>query len=255
MKLTKMNLYRLWKMPSTYIILGALLAFCCLAFTIMFGSGQSSNEFFGVTSNVTSYYEYFVSGDILALFVTIVSGIFVYSEIANGSIKNIYGKETKKYKLTISKTFAITSFIIATLSEIFFISIIANKIHDNNISLGTTYIHIIKYTFIHLLLLTAFSSIIICLGTISRNNVLTLVIGIMYCTWGYSIESFIDSKIQKLEGFSDFILSSYTVMGNLKTITLNAASDDYYRAIIVSLIMIFATNLTTHYYLKKADVH
>lgn len=254
MKLTKMNLYRLWRMPSTYIIAGAILLFCCFAFTIMFSNGQATSEFANIEYNLSSYYEYFVSGDITALFITIISAIFVSSEITSGSIKNIYGKETHKYKLVLSKVMAMFTFSILILAELFIASIMFNLIHDKKLSLGTEIVDLLKYSSLHLILLTAFSSIIICIGTISRNNVITLVIGIIYCTWGYSIETFIDTKLQKIDFLSDITLSLYTIMGNLKTITLSSHSDDYLRAIITSIVIILLTSLASHYYLKNSDV-
>lgn len=254
MKLTKMNLYRLWRMPSTYIIAGAILLFCFFAFTIMFGNGQAASEFTNIEYNLSSYYEYFVSGDITALFITIISAIFVNSEITSGSIKNIYGKETHKYKLVLSKVMTMFTFAALILVELFIASIVFNLVHDKELSLGAEVIELIKYSFLHLVLLTAFSSIIICIGTISRNNVITLVIGIIYCTWGYSIETFIDTKLQKIDFLSDITLSLYTIMGNLKTITLSSHSDDYLRAILISIAVILLTNLAGHNYLKNSDI-
>ncbi len=255
MGLIKMNLYRLRKSPSSYIILVAFVLFLMMGFALMFAEATGGDsEYSGIANTTSSYFQYFVTGDILAVFVTIISAIFVHSEIANGGMKNIYGKETHKHKFVVSKVAVMLLYVFFILAIAFAVCLAFNYIHDGEISLEVDAIELIRYVLVQSLLLTAFSSTIMCLGTVTRNNMVTLILGIVYCTWGYAFESFIDSKLQEIDTLSDFVLSNYLVMGNLQSIYINSSFDEYLRAIIVAICITTVTTVISSLWLSKSDV-
>ncbi len=255
MNLFKMDFYRIRKSLSTYIVLISLILFFCLDFVMMFGAETSHDaEFSAVTNNFSSYFQYLISGDVIAFFIAIISAIFVYNEISSGSIKNIYGKETHKYKLILSKVLVITIFIFVMYMIAVVASMVANLFHDGTLILGTDLSKLLKFALVQFILGIGFCSIVVCMGSILRNNILTIIISLVYCSYGYMIERFIDGQIQKNNAFKEFTLSNYIIMGNLQSINLESSVGDCIRAVIVAFIITVISIFLGGIFLNKSDV-
>ncbi len=243
-KLINLNLFRLRRSASTYIVIGAFAAFMAMIFTVMLGTQmiESGNaEFAEVSQNITTggLFRYVISGDVLCMFVAIGTAVFIHGEISNGNLKNIYGKVPQKSLLVASKIAAVLPMILAFIVIGLIASVLASLVcAPHSIDFGGSFRSFICFTLLHVLMLTAAASMAVCVSTLTQSTMVTLIAGFLYCQFGISITSFLTNQIHR---FSEFTLSDYTLLGNLYSITPDSSGTDCLRAAIVSVVIIAAS--------------
>lgn len=256
-RLINMNLFRMRRSASTYVIIGAFIAFQIMAFSVMLGSQMISSgnvEFAEVSQNITTggLFQYVISGDVICMFVAIAASVFLHGEITNGNLKNIYGKVSQKSMLVVSKTVAIFPMILSFIGISLVASVIASLIFlPQGVSFGDSGYEIIRFTLTHVLLLTAAASLAVCLNVITNSTLVTLIASFLFCQFGIAITGTITEWIH---GFSSFTLSDYTLLGNTYAITINSTGMECLRASIVAIVIIAASTLAGSFALAHSDV-
>ena len=256
-RLINLNLFRLRRSASTYIIIGAFAAFMVMIFTVMLGSQMIESgkaEFSDVSSNITAggLFQYVIAGDVLCLFVSIGAAVFIHGEVSNGNLKNIYGKVPQKYMLIVSKIAAIFQMILAFVLIGLIASVVASLVFPpHSISFGDHVGALVRFALVHMLLLTAAASLTICFNMITRSTMATLIASFLFCQFGIAITSFLTTQIHK---FSEFTLSDYTLLGNMYAITPESTGTECLRAVIVAVVVIAATTMIGAKAISRTDV-
>ena len=239
-KLINANLFRMRRSASTYIVIGAFVAFMVMVFSVMLGSQAISSgnaEFTEVSRNITTagLFQYVIGGDVLCMFVAIGTVVFIHGESSNGNLKNIYGKVSQKYALVLSKTATILPLILAFVGIGFFASMMASLVFPpHGISFGAQGFPIVRFTLTHILLQMAAASLTVCVNVITNSTMATLIASFLFCQCGIAITSTITEWIH---GFCSFTLSNYTLLGNMYAITPDSTGMECLRALIVAIVI------------------
>lgn len=251
------NLFRLRRSLSTYVVIGAFAAFMVFVFSVMLGAQMVSSgnaEFAGVAGEITTdrLFEYIITGDVLCMFTAIGTVVFVHGESANGNLKNVYGKVSRKYALVVSKTVSIIPMILSFVGIAGIASVIASLAYaPHRISFVNSGWTILRFTLIQILLLTAAASLAVCVCVITNSAMVTIIISFLFCEFGISVTSAVTAQIHK---FSAFTLSDYTLLGNLYAITPDSSGMECLRATAVALVIIVLTTLIGSRVLARSDV-
>ncbi len=226
-------------------------------FSVMLGTSlipSGNAEFAGLAGNITtdSLFQYIINGDVLCLFVAIATVVFVHGESANGNLKNVYGKVSRKYALVISKTVSIIPMILSFVGIAAMASVIASLAYSPHcISFAGSGWSIIRFTLVQILLLTAAASLVVCVNVITSSMMVTLIAGFLFCEFGISVTSAVTVQLHK---FSAFTFSNYTLLGNLYAITLASSGIECLRAAAVALAIIAVTTFIGFRVLARSDV-
>lgn len=256
-KLIKANLFRMRRSASTYVVIGAFVAFMVMVFSVMLGSQAISGgnaEFSEVSRNITTegLFQYVIAGDVLCLFVAIGTIVFIHGESSNGNLKNIYGKVSRKYALVLSKTAVILPLILIFTGIGLIASMVASLVFSPHcINFGDQGWNLVRFTLTHVLLLLAGASLAVCVNVITNSTMVTLIASFLFCQFGITITATITEWIH---GFSDFTFSNYTLLGNMYAITANSSGLECLRASIVAIVIIAATTFLGSYALERFDV-
>ena len=250
------NLFRLRRSLSTYVVIGAFAAFMVFVFSVMLGSQMVSSgnaEFAGVAGGITTdrLFEYIITGDVLCMFTAIGTVVFVHGESANGNLKNVYGKVSRKYALVVSKTVSIIPMILSFVGIAGIASVIASLAYAHRIGFANSGWTILRFTLVQILLLTAAASLVVCVSVITNSAMVTIIISFLFCEFGISVTSAVTAQIHK---FSAFTLSDYTLLGNLYAITPDSSGMECLRATAVALVIIVLTTLIGSRVLARSDV-
>jgi len=226
-------------------------------FSVMLGSQMVSSgnaEFAGVAGGITTdrLFEYIITGDVLCMFTAIGTVVFVHGENANGNLKNVYGKVPRKYALVVSKTVSIIPMILSFVGIAGIASVIASLAYaPHRISFVNSGWTILRFTLVQILLLTAVTSLAVCVCVITNSAMVTIIISFLFCEFGISVTSAVTAQLHK---FSAFTLSDYTLLGNLYAITPDSSGMECLRATAVALVIIVLTTLIGSRVLARSDV-
>ena len=250
------NLFRLRRSLSTYVVIGAFAAFMVFVFSVMLGSQMVSSgnaEFAGVAGGITTdrLFEYIITGDVLCMFTAIGTVVFVHGESANGNLKNVYGKVSRKYALVVSKTVSIIPMILSFVGIAGIASVIASLAYAHRIGFANSGWTILRFTLVQILLLTAAASLVVCVSVITNSAMVTIIISFLFCEFGISVTSAVTAQLHK---FSAFTFSDYTLLGNLYAITPDSSGMECLRATAVALVIIVLTTLIGSRVLARSDV-
>jgi ABC-type transport system involved in multi-copper enzyme maturation permease subunit len=251
MGLLKINLFRLRKSLSSYVVFVSYMLFMLYVTLLKFTIEADTKP---IAGSFDKWIETYMSGDIIALFVIIIAAIFVSSEINNGAFKNIYGKETHKYKFMLTKLITLMIYIMIVMVATVALSMIVNVSVDNKLIVESSIGKILGYGFAYFMLYVAIASMAICLATITESNSVTLIVGFLYAMFGHSVLGVIETQLLKIEAIQEFRLSNYTIMGNMYNLNLTSAGTDYIRAIIVSVIVTAAMTVIGSIILGNKDI-
>lgn len=251
------NLFRLRRSVSTYVVIGAFAAFMVFVFSVMLGAQMISSgnpEFAGVAERITTdgLFQYVINGDVLCMFVAIGTVAFVHGESANGNLKNVYGKVSRKSALVISKTVSTIPMIISFVGIAVIASVIASLAYAPHcISFVNSGWPILRFVFVQILLLTAAASLAVCVSVITNSAMVTLIASFLFCEFGISVTSAVTTQLHK---FGAFTFSDYTLLGNLYAITPDSSGIECLRAAAVAVAVIAVTTFIGSRVLARSDV-
>ncbi len=275
----KMDLYRMVKMKSFYVILLVIMA--SIAFTTYLenavpedkeyvlseeeleGTTQPENINFGMSVYVAgeedgtaTVYDFFYANaqaKFTALFLAIFTVIFSTADMTGGYLKNIAGQVKKRWWLLVSKSCVvfIYSFLILFLFVAF--QAVCNGIFLGNASWGDT--KLLGMAFLSQLFLSfAFGMICMMAAIVIKNNLFSMTFSILLSmNFMVIFYSLIDKIIGKL-GVKDFHLIEYTVTGHMAMLSKELIGKDVAEAVLVSVIFILASFLITGRVFEQRDI-
>ena len=268
--LLKFDFFKLRKSRSTWIILLLVVLFTTLSVMITYTSltgnidDKMTNYAYEISGErdllhlsdmtVVDWIQDAVSGGFFTIFIAIYTVLFVISDFSFGYIKNIYGSIYLKTNYFISKLLISSFFIMLTTITSYIITIVISKLYIGVSDYGSI-TKLLKYTLIQTLLLISFSSLIIALTIMVGKGLNAIIISM-----GYSLIFFellytsVNQLVKGLFKISDFNIAKYTIIGNMREITLEASGKQYGIAIVVSLLVIIISLIMGSIFFAKKDV-
>ena len=280
LNMIKMDLYRMFKTKSMYVIwivLAAILlittSLCKTDYELLTEKDAMKQE--QVTEptvdninvgmmvtlptepgeKVTVYDIFFANsqGKLYALLLVIFTVLFSTADISSGYIKNIGGQVGNRGSLIFSRSIALSVFTVLTMAGAFLFQAAANGIVFGELEWGNTKA-ILSYFVTELALHYALVLICMAIAIILKNNVISMVIAVCLSmnvmTIVYGV---INSAIQKI-GIENFQIYKYTITGKLSLLPMNPSGNECLAAFGVAIVFIVIMISVSSVVFQKRDI-
>lgn len=280
LNLIKMDLYRMFRTKSLYVIcivLAAALLFttilCKTDYEILNEAdavqqeqvAELTTENINVGMMVTlptepgekvTVFDIFFGnsqGKFYALFLVIFVVLFSTADISSGYIKNIGGQVQSRGALVISRAIALAVFTIMTLAGVFVFQAVANGIIFGYLEWGDARA-ILLYFATEVVLHYALVLICMTIAVTLKNNVISMVIAVCLTMNVMTIVyGLVNNAIQKM-GIQNFQIYEYTITGKLSLLPMNPGGKECLAAFGVALAFIVATIVAGSVVFQKRDI-
>ena len=280
LNIIKMDLYRMLKTKSMYVIwivLAAILlittSLCKTDYELLTEKDAMKQE--QVTEptvdninvgmmvtlptepgeKVTVYDIFFANsqGKLYALLLVIFTVLFSTADISSGYIKNIGGQVRNRGTLILSRAIALAVFTVLTMAGAFLFQAAANGIFFGELEWGNTKA-ILSYFVTELALHYALVLICMAIAIILKNNVISMVIAVCLTmnvmTIVYGV---INGAIQKI-GIQNFQIYKYTITGKLSLLPMNPSGNECLAAFGVAIVFIVMMISVSNVVFQKRDI-
>ena len=280
LNIIKMDLYRMFKTKSMYVIwivLAAILLIttflCKTDYELLTEKDAMKQE--QVTEptvdninvgmmvtlptepgeKVTVYDIFFANsqGKLYALLLVIFTVLFSTADISSGYIKNIGGQVRNRGSLIFSRSIALSVFSVLTMTGAFLFQAAANCIVFGELEWGNTKA-ILSYFVAELALHYALVLICMAIAIILKNNVISMVIAVCLTmnvmTIVYGV---VNSVIQKI-GIQNFQIYKYTITGKLSLLPMNPSGNECLAAFGVAIVFIVMMISVSSVVFQKRDI-
>lgn len=280
LNIIKMDLYRMFKTKSMYVIwivLAAILlittSLCKTDYELLTEKDAMKQE--QVTEptvdninvgmmvtlptepgeKVTVFDIFFANsqGKFYALFLVIFAVLFSTADISSGYIKNIGGQVGNRGSLIFSRSIALSVFSVLTMTGAFLFQAAANCIVFGELEWGNTKA-ILSYFVAELALHYALVLICMAIAIILKNNVISMVIAVCLTmnvmTIVYGV---VNSAIQKI-GIQNFQIYKYTITGKLSLLPMNPSGNECLAAFGVAIVFIVMMISVSSVVFQKRDI-
>ena len=280
LNLIKMDLYRMFRTKSLYVIwivLAAALLFttilCKTDYEILNEAdavqqeqvAELTTENINVGMMVTlptepgekvTVFDIFFGnsqGKFYALFLVIFAVLFSTADISSGYIKNIGGQVQSRGALVISRAIALAVCTIMTLAGVFVFQAGANGINFGYLEWGDARA-ILLYFATEVVLHYALVLICMTIAVTLKNNVISMVIAVCLTMNVMTIVyGLVNNAIQKM-GIQNFQIYEYTITGKLSLLPMNPGGKECLAAFGVALAFIVATIVAGSVVFQKRDI-
>lgn len=280
LKMIKMDLYRMFRTKSMYVIwivlAAALLIITSLCKTdyellneedamqqeqIAEPTVDNINVGMMVTlptepgEKVTVFDIFFANSQekFYALFLVIFAVMFSTADISSGYIKSIGGQVRNRGSLIFSKSIALTVFTVLTMAGAFLFQATADCIVFGELEWGNTK-GILSYFVTELALHYALVLICMAIAIILKNNVISMVIAVCLTMNVMSIVyGVINNTIQKM-GIQNFQIYKYTITGKLSLLPMNPSGNECMAALGVGMAFIVVMITASSVVFQKRDI-
>lgn len=275
LNMLKMDLYRMIKTRSCYVILLVMFFVTVLstylekqaldkgeAYTAELASEDDSVSF-GMTvslasepgENVTVFGMYYANAQAkaLALFLVIFAVIYATADLNSGYIKNIGGQVKGRWKLILSKVFSILVYTVVFLGLFVLLQAVSNRIFLGYLAWGDGK-EFLTYLALSALLSFALEMVCMTVAVLVRNNVFSMILAICLCmNLMVIVYNAIDTLIAKA-GVKDFQLLEYTVTGQFAVLPMLPTGSECLQAAVVGLVFSAAAILLSGVVFEKRDI-
>lgn len=279
----KMDLYRMFRMKSFYVI-GIILAAATFFTTSMSvldynmmkeEAGQNSQVYEQETSSdeepvnlgmdvtiptrpgemVTVYDQVYANlhGKFIALFMVIFAVLFSASDLSSGYIKNIGGQMKNRGNLILSK--AVALFIYTVLTMLFYLCIqtVAQAVCFHELQLGSLR-DLAVYSAIQILLHYVLLLICMAITIITRSKVFSMAFAVLFCMNVMVILYSTVDKILARFGIEDFNMLQYTVTGRMALLEMAPSAGGCVKALTVAVVFGLAVPALSSQIFRKRDI-
>ena len=280
LNIIKMDLYRMLKTKSMYVIWIVLAAILLITTSLCKTDYELSTEKDAMKQEqvteptvdninvgmmvtlptepgekVTVFDIFFANsqGKFYALFLVIFAVLFSTADISSGYIKNIGGQVGNRGSLIFSRSIALSVFTVLTMTGAFLFQAAANCIVFGELEWGNTKA-ILSYFVAELALHYALVLICMAIAIILKNNVISMVIAVCLSmnvmTIVYGV---INSAIQKI-GIQNFQIYKYTITGKLSLLPMNPSGNECLAAFGVAMVFIVIMISVSSVVFQKRDI-
>ena len=280
LNIIKMDLYRMLKTKSMYVIWIVLAAILLITTSLCKTDYELSTEKDAMKQEqvteptvdninvgmmvtlptepgekVTVYDIFFANsqGKLYALLLVIFAVLFSTADISSGYIKNIGGQVGNRGSLIFSRSIALSVFTVLTMTGAFLFQAAANCIVFGELEWGNTKA-ILSYFVAELALHYALVLICMAIAIILKNNVISMVIAVCLTmnvmTIVYGV---VNSAIQKI-GIQNFQIYKYTITGKLSLLPMNPSGNECLAAFGVAMVFIVIMISVSSVVFQKRDI-
>ena len=280
LNIIKMDLYRMLKTKSMYVIWIVLAAILLITTSLCKTDYELSTEKDAMKQEqvteptvdninvgmmvtlptepgekVTVYDIFFANsqGKLYALLLVIFTVLFSTADISSGYIKNIGGQVGNRGSLIFSRSIALSVFTVLTMTGAFLFQAAANCIVFGELEWGNTKA-ILSYFVAELALHYALVLICMAIAIILKNNVISMVIAVCLTmnvmTIVYGV---VNSAIQKI-GIQNFQIYKYTITGKLSLLPMNPSGNECLAAFGVAIVFIVIMISVSSVVFQKRDI-
>ena len=280
LNIIKMDLYRMLKTKSMYVIWIVLAAILLITTSLCKTDYELSTEKDAMKQEqvteptvdninvgmmvtlptepgekVTVYDIFFANsqGKLYALLLVIFTVLFSTADISSGYIKNIGGQVGNRGSLIFSRSIALSVFSVLTMTGAFLFQAAANCIVFGELEWGNTKA-ILSYFVAELALHYALVLICMAIAIILKNNVISMVIAVCLTmnvmTIVYGV---VNSAIQKI-GIQNFQIYKYTITGKLSLLPMNPSGNECLAAFGVAIVFIVMMISVSSVVFQKRDI-
>ena len=280
LNIIKMDLYRMFKTKSMYVIWIVLAAILLITTSLCKTDYELLNEKDAMKQEqvteptveninvgmmvtlptepgekVTVFDIFFANsqGKFYALFLVIFAVLFSTADISSGYIKNIGGQVGNRGSLIFSRSIALSVFTVLTMTGAFLFQAAANCIVFGELEWGNTKA-ILSYFVAELALHYALVLICMAIAIILKNNVISMVIAVCLTmnvmTIVYGV---VNSAIQKI-GIQNFQIYKYTITGKLSLLPMNPSGNECLAAFGVAMVFIVIMISVSSVVFQKRDI-
>ena len=280
LNIIKMDLYRMLKTKSMYVIWIVLAAILLITTSLCKTDYELSTEKDAMKQEqvteptvdninvgmmvtlptepgekVTVYDIFFANsqGKLYALLLVIFTVLFSTADISSGYIKNIGGQVGNRGSLIFSRSIALSVFTVLTMTGAFLFQAAANCIVFGELEWGNTKA-ILSYFVTELALHYALVLICMAIAIILKNNVISMVIAVCLTmnvmTIVYGV---VNSAIQKI-GIQNFQIYKYTITGKLSLLPMNPSGNECLAAFGVAMVFIVMMISVSSVVFQKRDI-
>ena len=280
LNIIKMDLYRMFKTKSMYVIWIVLAAILLITTSLCKTDYELLNEKDAMKQEqvteptvdninvgmmvtlptepgekVTVFDIFFANsqGKFYALFLVIFAVLFSTADISSGYIKNIGGQVGNRGSLIFSRSIALSVFSVLTMTGAFLFQAAANCIVFGELEWGNTKA-ILSYFVAELALHYALVLICMAIAIILKNNVISMVIAVCLTmnvmTIVYGV---VNSAIQKI-GIQNFQIYKYTITGKLSLLSMNPSGNECLAAFGVAIVFIVMMISVSSVVFQKRDI-
>lgn len=281
LNMIRMELFRMFKTKSLYVIWAAMAA--CLFFAnslsaeeiqtytmeekqemyeaamsdededIIFGMyvtlptkpGEAVSVFDGFYANV--------HGKFVALFMVIFTVLYATADITSGYVKNIAGQVKNRGNLILAKSVALLLYTIFTMLLFTGAQMLSNAVLYNEFVMGPGK-EFFQYAALQTLLHFALIMVIMCIAVVLHNNVISMMISVCLCmNVLVMLYGVVDKAVTKI-GIQDFHIMDYTVSGKIVNLGMNAAPKTMGMAVMVGVVFIVVMLAISMTVFKKRDI-
>ena len=192
-------------------------------------------------------------GKFYALFLVIFAVMFSTADIGSGYIKNIGGQVRNRGSLIFSRSIALAVFTMLTMTGAFFFQAAANGIVFGELEWGNTKA-ILSYFVTELALHYALVLICMAIAIILKNNVASMVISVCLTMNVMTIVyGLVNSAVQKI-GIQNFQIYKYTITGRLSLLPMNPGGNECLAAFGVAITFIVVMISASSVLFQKRDI-
>ena len=282
LNMIRMELYRMFKTKSLYVIWIILIA--GIIFTTYLGAeewkdytmeekqeqyeyatgqreGDQANFGMSVTiptkpGDDVSVFDLFyanIKGKFIALFMVIFAVLYSTADLTSGFVKNIGGQVKDRRGLILAKAVALVVYTILTIFLYIGIQTVSKGIFFEEVVFGP-WKEFFAYIAVQILLHFAFVMVAMCIAIVLRNNVLSMVFAVCMCMNTLTIfYSFLDKMIAGV-GVKNFHVIDYTVGGKILELAMNMSTKDMVNALFIAAAFTVVTLTICSTVFQKRDI-
>lgn len=194
-----------------------------------------------------------LQGKFVALMVVIFAVIFSLADVGSGYIKNIAGQVANREKLILAKAIAILVHVLVTMGMFVVGQILCNQVILGYLRVGDGK-KLVLYLGTQALLLFALALFCMMIATITRSNLLTMIVSVCIC---FNVQSLLYGLVDKLvqkAGVEDFQILQYTMTGKMAVLPMDLAGGDAGKAAMVAVVYAVVSLVVGCYVFKKKDI-
>jgi len=189
---------------------------------------------------------------LMLLVVFLVS--FVNGDNRTGFVKNIAGHVDKRGKLIFAKIVPLAVYTVVLLLLVAFTITLSCKFFFGYIN-WDNWSSLIPFLGAQLLLHIGFAMVMVCLLTLIKSSVASLIIGILIASGLLQlVDTILIAVIPKLGAISGFSVMTYMTSGNVGKLMVDSTPDIYIRSLIVAILYIVVMTAISMFIVQKRDI-
>lgn len=279
LNMIRMELYRMFKSKSMYIIWAVMVFMVVVtavdmkaymndlqrqeAYEATEEAQENSAPNIGMTvvvpadteeeADVFSFLYGNIQGKFIALLIVIFVVIYSMADINSGYIKNIAGQVAKRQNLVIAKVITIFTYVIMTMGLFVAVQLLSNLIVFGYVEMGPAK-ELLLYMGTQILLHFALALVCMTMAILTRSSLLSMIIAVCLCmNLQVLLYGLLDKLIEKA-GVENFMMLKHTLTGKIAMLPMGIKVDDAIQAVTVAVVFGGVAMALGSWVFKKRDI-